>query len=184
MRPPRPHFSEHDTMSTQPIEIELTLPKIPQRVGARVEVGVVLRNASNAPIWIVGVMDGSEAGFRFPHYRPTVTAPKPRDVEEREWCGITAPLRIEDFLRLAPGEGCDPRVPVSGQAWLPIGAFESFVPNAPGRYTFELVLSTLSARDEEWLGIREYPGKDAVLARLKEVPRVEVRSNVAVLDVR
>jgi hypothetical protein len=167
-----------------PIEIELILPKSPQRVGARLEVGVVLRNASSAPVWIVGVMDGSEAGFRYPHYRATVATPAPRETPEGDGCGITAPLRLVDFLRLAPGEGCDPRVPVSGQAWLPITVFEGFVPSTAGRYTFELVLSTLSAKDEEWLGIVEYPGKDAVLARLKEVPRLEVRSNVAVLDVR
>ena len=93
-------------------------------------------------------------------------------------------MRLTDFLRLAPGEGCDPRVPVSGQAWLPITVFEGFVPSTAGRYTLELVLSTISAKDEEWLGILEYPGKDQVLKRLREVPRIEVRSNVAVLDVR
>jgi hypothetical protein len=30
---------------------------------------VELRNVSDADVWVVGVLDGSEAGMRFPHFR-------------------------------------------------------------------------------------------------------------------
>ncbi|MFE4579136.1 hypothetical protein, partial [Streptomyces chartreusis] len=40
-----------------------------RRTGSR---RVELRNVSDAGVWVVGVLDGSEAGMRFPHFRTAV----------------------------------------------------------------------------------------------------------------
>ena len=58
--------------------------------------------ASEGPIWIVGVLDGSEAAYRFPHYKPSITRPRPVAQPEADGCGNVVPLRLEDFRQLAP----------------------------------------------------------------------------------
>lgn len=155
------------------------------RKGEPVPISIGVRNISGVPLWMVGVVDGSEAGFRFPKYLPSIIGPPPLPPSENlPWCGMVAPLRLEDFRYLEPGQSFDPTVPVNGAGYLPLVTFSSFRPRFTGRYEFALTLSTESEVDEEWLGIVEYPGKEAVLARLALVPRLRVESNRIELEVR
>src|SRR4051794_21741743 len=100
-------------MEQAPLAIILTVAGS-SRVGEPTRVAIELRNISARPVWMVGVLDGSETGFRFPHYGPMVEGPGPHPELELPWCGMVAPLRLEDFRRLAPGEGFDPCDPVGG----------------------------------------------------------------------
>jgi hypothetical protein len=181
---PSPTFpSENGSMSGSPLAINLTIPNGPHPVGAIVPIHVEVRNISSAELWIVGVLDGSEMGFRFPHYLPTVISPQPLPPLESEGCGNVAPLRLQDFRRLAPGESFDPTVAESGAGYLPIYAFANFSPTFAGHFELRLTLSTESEKPEDWLGMLGYPGEEEVLERLKAVPRVRVESNVAVIHV-
>lgn len=170
-------------MSKSPVSVVLTVPSVPQRVGVVVPVKIEVRNVSENAVWMIGVLDGSEQGFRFPQYRPSITSEQPVPPPEMEACGNLAPLRLQDFTRLGPNESFDPTTSQSDAAYLPIYTFANFVAPAPGSYHFRLKLSMLSETDEDWLGMRGYPGEADVVARLRDVPHVEVESNVATVVV-
>lgn len=166
------------------IQIILTGPAALVAIGAPIPIAVVVRNISENPIWMVGIMDGSEVGFRYPHYLPGISGPEPLPPPEGlPWCGVVAPLRLQDFCYLLPGEGFDPTDPREGRAYEPLRTFLNFRPPFPGSYEFRLTLSTESRHDEEWLGVVKYPGMDQVLNRLAKVPRVRVESNVLTIIV-
>ena len=172
-------------MSDFPLVVALTVPTKPQIVGAPVPISIEVRNVSAHPLWMVGVLDGSEMGFRFPHYLPHITGPKPLPPPEGlPWCGNVAPLRLQDFHRLLPGEGFDPTAPQHDASYLPLVTFANFCPSSPGCYELRLTLSTESQQNDDWLGILEYPGKTKVLERLAQVPRLRIESNVAMVEVR
>jgi hypothetical protein len=124
-------------------------------------------------------MDGSEAGFRHPRYEVRMSGPVPLQAPAAGECGNVAPLRLSDFRLLEPGEGFDPTLP----PWLPLRAIQDFRPPAPGRYQLTLALDTDSPDEPAWLGLLGYPGEEAVLARLAQVPRLRVESDPLVIDV-
>ena len=169
-------------MADLPLAVILNATIQPHSVGAPVYVSVEVRNISNRPLWMVGVLDGSEIGFRYPHYQPVIAGPEPLPAPELGDCGNVAPLRLSDFRHLVPNEGFDPTDARDGAGYLPLRTFTNFRPPVPGRYELRLIVSTESLQVEEWLGILEYPGKEAVLARLALVPRVRVESNLLVVE--
>ncbi|HZS04666.1 MAG TPA: hypothetical protein VFD58_07510 [Blastocatellia bacterium] len=167
-----------------PLAITLDVPA-ETAVGQLIPVAIRVKNISDHQLWTVGVLDGSEAGLRYPHWQPEIITPQPLpDREPVPLSDMSAPLRAQDFRLLKPGESFDPTAANGEAAYLPITAFQNFRPPVPGRYQFKLTLSTASERDEEWLGIVGYPGEEEVLKRLKEVPRTKVVSNTAVVEVK
>ena len=162
---------------SEPIEVVLGAPRGAWRVGETVTVEVAVKNVSPHVIWMVGVVDGSEWGYRYPHYRPSIVAGHPVPAVEHEACGNVAPLQLADFVRLEPGESFDPTVPRGAAAFVTLATFAGFTPSSPGDYDSRLTISTRGDRDEDWLGMTGYPGEEAVKRRLHEVPRLEVQSN-------
>jgi hypothetical protein len=157
-----------------------------QPVGQPVAVGVEVRNLAAGDVWMVGVIDGSEEGLRYPHYRPSVTRngvvvaapPPPEDP-------LIGPLRVADFRRLGPGEAFDPTRGESGAAYLPLSTFASFRPAESGAYSYTLTLSTESGQPEEWLGrFGQDAERTAVLDLVARVPRVTVTSKILEVEVR
>lgn len=172
-------------MSDLPLAVVLSIPAVPHRVGAPIPVSIEVKNISDRTLWMIGVMDGSELGLRYPHYQPRITGSQPLpSPEPTPLPDMVAPLRIIDFRQLAPGEGFDPTDPQHEAAYLPLSTFVNFRPPSPGRYEFRLTISTESRENEEWLGIMGYPGWEAVVERLAEVPRLRIESNVAVAEVQ
>ncbi len=164
------------------VVLALRGPAGPQRVGQPVRIDVEVRNAGTGEIWLVGVVDGSEDGARYPHYRPSVShggvvvaaPPPPEDP-------LVSPLRPADFRRLAGGEPFDPTLSREGAAYLPLSTFATFRPAAPGVYRFSLTLSTESETPELWLGrFGQDAGRGAVLALISRVPRVTITSTIDV----
>ena len=161
-------------MSTAILLLTLIVPERPVAVGAPVPVVLEMRNVSDRPVWVTGVLDGSEEGIRYPHYRPLVTRqgetmaapPPPEDP-------LVSPLRPVDFRLLRPGEAFDPTRADGNAAYLPLSTFANFRPQGPGVYEFSLTFSTASASPEEWLGaFGQDAERAAVLERIAEVPRV------------
>jgi hypothetical protein len=144
-----------------------------------VPVEVELRNEGSEEIWMVGVVDGSEEGLRYPRWTPAVTCEgrlvaSPRPAEDP----LVGPLRPQDFRRLAPQESFDPTRPEQGCAYLPLSTFAGFSPAEPGVYRFTLELSTASPSPDEWLGRFGQDGTRAeVLALVARVPHLTVTSN-------
>jgi hypothetical protein len=150
-----------------------------------VDVRVEVRNTSAADVWMVGVVDGSEHGVRYPYYRPSVelegaVVSEPAAPEDP----LVGPLRTVDFRRLAPGEAFDPTRRDGGAAYLPLATFATFAPSEPGRYRYALTLSTESGDPAEWLGrFNQDAEREAVLELIARVPRITVTSALEV-DVR
>lgn len=165
-----------------PLNIVLTTDGEAFKVGDSVPVKVEVRNVSGKPLRVVGVLDGSEAGVRYPHYTARVTGPdyQPPTLERPEY---TSPLRPQDFRLLKSSEGFDPTVPLGGAAYVPLVCFSHFCPPSPGRYKLSLTLSTDSDSDEEWLGTLPF-AQDEALPLIAQVPHVRVESNVLVIHVR
>ncbi len=170
-------------MSDAPLIVRLSHTNAVASVGHPVAVEVEVRNVSASPLWIVGVLDGSEAGARYPHYRPSISGPAPPAPFQFE-CGNVAPLRLQDFRRLMPGEGFDPTRALDGAAFMQLSTFLNFRPARPGVYEFRLTLSTESADARAWLGASGYPGEEQVSARISLIPHLKIESDVLTVNVR
>lgn len=165
--------------------VALRAPTGPHPLGVVVPVGVEVGNDSPREVWMVGVVDGSEEGVRYPQYSPSVTRgasvvaapPPPEDP-------LVGPLRAVDFRRLRPGESFDPTRGEGGAAYQPLSTFATFRPAEPGVYRYALTVSTESVEPEEWLGrFGQDAERSAVLNLVARVPRVTVTATVDV-DVR
>lgn len=167
------------------LDLVLYGPEGPQPVGRPAPIRVEVRNTGAREVWIAGVLDGSEAALRHPHYLPSVTrvdsgrtVAGPGPVEDP----LVGPLRAQDLRRLAPGESFDP---TAGAGCLPLLTFANFAPEAPGRHGYALTLSTEARRDEEWLGAFGLPSgteRKVLLDLVAQVPRVTVTAPLLVVE--
>ena len=152
------------------LSLTLHAPAGPSPSGRPVAVRPALRNEGAGELWVVGVLDGSETGTRYPHWLPSVrlgdrVVAAPPAAEDP----LVGPLRSSDFRRLAPGEELDP-----GR----LATFAIFAPAEPGAYVYSLVLSTESPRPEDWLGA--FNQDPSVVELVARVPRLTVRAEVTV----
>ena len=168
-------------MNVEGITLELKGPE-EVSVGLPIRLHVDIHNATDHGIWMVGVVDGSEGGVRFPRYAPSVMLdgrvvadpPRPEDP-------LVGPLRVEDFHRLNPGESFDPTEPTHGAAYLPLSTFANFVPSKQGVYRFELSLSTESDSPERWLGrFNQEDERVSVLELIERVPPLAVSAAIEI----
>ncbi len=168
------------------LALSLRGPEAAQAVGAGLQIEVELRNVADHEVWVVGVLDGSEEGARYPHYRPrvwregTVVAEPPRPEDP-----LVGPLRTAHFRRLGPGESFDPTRRDDETGYMPLATFSTYRPPEPGVYRYELRLSTESERPEQWLGrLGQDAERAAVIELVARVPRVTVVSNNLEIEVR
>ncbi len=168
------------------LALSLRGPTEAQRVGVSVDIDVELRNVADHEVWVVGVLDGSEEGVRYPHYRPSISRdgivvaepPPPEDP-------LVGPLRVAHFQRLRPGESLDPTGTDVDAGFMPLATFGTYRPPDPGIYRYELTLSTDSEHPEEWLGrFGQDAERSAVMELVTRVPRLTVASNPLEIDVR
>jgi hypothetical protein len=149
-------------------DLRLHAPAGPHPAGRPVPVRVELHNAGDEDLWIVGVLDGSETGTRYPHWLPSIrqgkvtVAGRPRAEDP-----MVGPVRAEDFHCLRPGEAFDP-----GR----LATFAAFAPTAPGSYTYSLEVSTESENAEAWLG--SFGQDRSVLELVARVPRFTIGATV------
>jgi hypothetical protein len=173
--------------ASAPVSILLTARSGRIRIGAPAAIRIEVQNLSHSPIWLVGVVDGSEAGVRFPKWVPHVSGPK-GVLAAAESPDFTSPLRPVDFRRLAPGEHFDPTARTGGAAYFPIAAFER-ITEAAGEYSVALQLDTDAPSPAAWMGTlpdrRPQAGAEAdeIARRIREVPRLQVQSNMLLIRV-
>lgn len=163
------------------VTVALHIGPGPHRVGAPVAVGVEVTNVGPVPVWMPGVLDGSETTTRRPYYRPSVFRgnqlvagpPIPEDP-------LVGPLRPEDLRQLDPGDSFDPTDRSSGAAWLPLSTFATFRPDRPGTYRYSLLVDT-TGTEEQWMGrFGQQQYRDRVLPLLARVPKVVLTAAVDV----
>ena len=148
--------------------------------GRPVAVRIEVRNVGESELWMIGVLDGSEEGVRYPHYRPAVmrdgvTVAQPGPAEDP----LVARLQVQDVRRLAPGEWFDPTRPGAGASYHALSTFTAWACPEPGEYQYVLALSTRSEDPAQWLG-RVGPAADVETLHdlVARVPRLDVTSNV------
>jgi hypothetical protein len=153
-------------MAEPAVVLSLKGPGGLQPAGRPVPLAIEVRNEGPEPVWMVAVLDGSEEGVRYPHYRPrvlrdgeVVAAPGPSEDP------LVGPVRTADLRRLEPGESFDP---TGGRG---LATFTTFAPPAPGTYVYELTLST-RADPEAFLG--RFNQDRSVVDPLGRVPPLEL----------
>jgi len=165
---------------TGPLQLTLQVPQGPARLGEPVPVGVRVTNVGEQPVHMVGVIDGSETGQRFPYYLPTIRARgilvRPGAPEDP----LVGPLRRSDIILLDPADSFDPTL-ADGHAYLPLSTFATFRPASSGRYTFELILDTRAPEPARWLGrFGQDAEREAVLAAVHAIPPVRLTATALI----
>jgi len=152
------------------VRLDLLGPPGPVPVGRPAGVRAVVRNDGPDAVWMVGVLDGSESGTRYPVWRPEVehegvVVASPPPAEDP----LVGPLRPSDFVRLGAGESFE-----AGR----LATFAVFAPGEAGEYEYRVELSTQSPSAEDWLG--RFNQDPAVVDLVARVPRVVVVASVVV----
>jgi hypothetical protein len=155
--------------------------------GAQGIVSIAVSNTASHDINLIGVVDGSEAGARYPRWTPIVEGSASLFRPERS--DFTSPLGPGDFRLLKPGQVFDPTVPAGDARFFPLATFET-LSDQPGLYRVTLELDTQCDDERAWIGTLPVRGEEAeraaaaVRARMRDVPRLRVRSNTIEIMVR
>ena len=162
------------------IRIELRSAKGPhQTVGEPLDLSVQIVNVSEDPVWMVGVLPGSE-GLRYPQYRAEIEGPSgPVEPMMAEGLDYARGLQTDDFVRLAPGESFDPQ---QGKGFIPIQPLAWFRPTEPGIYRLRLRFDATAEDPRQWMGQTPVRNRSRVERLIKQVPQVEVCSNTLELE--
>lgn len=162
--------------------LTLIVPQSPVPVGQPIPIALELCNVSDHPVWVTGVLDGSEAGIRYPYFLPQVTLDGktvvgPPTAEDP----LVAPLRLADFHLLQPGEALNPEGVLGEPGYTPLFTFLNFRPDRPGDYEVSVIFSTESASPEDWLGrFGQDVDRDAVLKRVADIPQLTLTATATV----
>lgn len=167
-------------MPQEPIQVELSSAKgARQRLDEPLDLSVRITNVSDKPLWMVGVLPGSE-GLRYPQYVAEIEGPSGRvPIRFPEELDYVRGLRPEDFVRLAPGESFDPQ---EGKSFIPIQQLAWFKPAEPGRYRLRLHVDATAEDPREWMGHTFVRDQRQVETLIRQVPRVEVWSNTLEIE--
>ena len=164
----------------EPIRIELTSAKgLHQRIGEPLDLLVQIINVSEDPVWMVGVLPGSE-GLRYPQYTAEIEGPSgPVELWPPEGLDYARGLQADDFVQLAPGESFDPQ---KGKGFIPIQPLAWFMPTEPGTYRLRLRFDATAEDSRLWMGQTPVRDRTRVERLIKQVPQVEVCSNTLELE--
>jgi hypothetical protein len=139
---------------------------------------VSITNVSQEPIWMVGVLPGSD-GLRYPLYLVEVEAPSgPLRISLPEGLDYARGLRVEDFVRLAPGEGFDPQ----GEGFIPLQQLAWFKPAERGQYRIRLCFDATAGDPREWLGHTPVRDREKVEMLIRQVPAVKAWSEAVEIE--
>lgn len=147
------------------------------KAGDKLDLRIRIRNVSPAKVRVVGSLDGSCTGSRFPRYTAQILdgtgAECKLDFGRR--CGNTNALREKDFVELAPGEEFDPYRKVDDYGFFGHDALSGWtIPNT-GTYTLVFTADFSEADAGKWGGWGSPEPMDAKLQeRLAGVPKVKL----------
>jgi hypothetical protein len=167
-------------MPGEPIKVELISGKGQrQSLGEPPDLSVRITNVSDRPIYMVGVLPGSE-GMRAPQYQAEIEGPSgPVHLRLPEGLDYARGLQADDFVRLDPGQSFDPQ---HGKGFIPIQKLAWFKPSEPGTYRFRLRLDATAQDPRAWMGHTFVRERDKVETLIRQVPKVEVQSNTLEIE--
>lgn len=157
------------------LEVVADGPNEPIPVGTRAPVVFRLKNAGDAPVWVLGSLDGSWDGSRFPKCLVEIRdeAGVLQEPEIRGVCGFMDPLTERQFVQLKPKETLAQPLSTRLAFWKP---------TRPGTYTVRMTYDTSDPTLSKWGGTAP-----TVNARTRElqalVPKGKVVSNTVTVRV-
>ena len=162
-----------------PIRIELCSSGGARRsLEEELDLSVRITNISAGPVWVVGVVPGSE-GLRYPQYIIEIEGPEGvEQIRLPEDLDYVRGLRAEDFVRLAPGQSFDPQ----GKDFIPIQQLAWFKPTQPGRYQFRLRFDATEPDPRQWMGHTPVSDPGSIERLIQRVPPVRVWSNTLAIE--
>jgi hypothetical protein len=162
------------------LELTLSSDKKEYAKGERPVFTASLKNVSDGEVVVVGCLDGSCWGRRYPRWAATATVDGEAVAEEPlGMCGTVNPLDKGDVRTLKPGESMDP----FGKPYFShskLGTSLKF--DKVGSYKVVLTYDTEAAEEKRFHGAGE-PAAEA-LALLARVARTKVASNELVFTVK
>lgn len=169
-----------ETPQSGPLKCILTAEPSSQ-VGRIPSVAVEIINQTDTDIYLVGNLDGSSVGLRYPHCYFKLIGPDGKPVHYPfHGCANVNPLLEDDFVRVPPGDAFDPFKTFDSLGQLIPRNFQ-----VPGLYHIQFVYSTASDSIGDWAGFmnQDVAGKERLTELLQRVPKLEVTSNEVVVNV-
>jgi len=123
------------------------------RVGDQPEISAQIINGTEKAVYLVRTLDGSERKARFHHAYYSVTGVEGGLSETQfGYCGVLNPLRIQDFVRVEPGNDFDPHEQNDYHLFSKAAKLvhSRFVKS--GSYTFKFHYSTENGDIKDWRG--------------------------------
>jgi hypothetical protein len=161
--------------ATEPFACILVSGRDTYELGDYPQFAVRILNRSSREVYLVGSLDGSTSGRRFPTCRFEVTDAAGKPVNwPGPFCGNMGLLRAEDFALVPGREAFNP----FGKGFFPSYPFP-VSRQEPGTFAVRFFYSTSSRRVSDYFGAysgREFPVKPEIQQRFDQIPHVELRS--------
>lgn len=173
---------EKSNKDNELISLEIKSPKKEYDIGESIEITTAIKNISDKPLLLVGVLDGSETASRYPFFIPEISGNYKVPLNPR--CGMLRIIREKNFVLVEPGMSFNPEMEINDFGFYRLWAFSSFKPDLPDEFKIKLKYSTDSTQPKNWLGHGVVPNLDKILRMIEEVPKLTVESNVLVISVK
>jgi hypothetical protein len=155
-------------------------------LGKTPNITVELINQTNKEIYLVGNLDYSDYGMRYPYCYFEITGPDGESADRRRGpgCGTMNPLRVEEFVKVPPGGTFNPHQKIDRYGFWSSRQLSPDTFREPGVYRIRFLYSTKNNTIDQWAGSSSEVAANAEIMRLfNQVPKVEVHSNEFVLTV-
>ena len=165
--------------------ISTTTPVV--TVGERPNVKVVITNVTGKEVYLVGCLDGSDSGGRFPKCSFQLLDMEGNPIPEKEpriGCGSRNRLKTTDFVKVAPGAEFTPY----GQGFFGSWELFRFSTLPPGDYVLRFHYQTSTKDVQDYFGDEKMMGQKTASPEIQKlyeaVPLVDVKSNDLRITVR
>lgn len=162
------------------ITCTISAEKTEYAVGESPEIKVTLHNKTGQEIVLVGSLDASDLGWRYPICDFKIEGPPDHSVNGIGRCGNTNPLRLKDFITVPAGGKFDPYMKVDDYGFFATSDLMWHNFSIPGKYRIKFRYSTDSREMQKWNGFENANGfldAAALRERFRQVPRFTVESN-------
>jgi hypothetical protein len=148
------------------------------KVGEAPALNVRILNKSSAEVHLVGALDGSEVGWRFPKCRLEILDSAGKAVVEPYGrCGNMNTLRPADFVAVPAAGEFNP----FGKGFFGPHQLYRFPVKTPGTYTVRFFYSTAARSIEEFFGDERMLGQQGAAPEIQRlfdrVPKLDLKSN-------
>jgi hypothetical protein len=150
----------------------ITSDRTTYEVGEVPKITFLIVNKSGKDVVLVGSLDGSDVGWRFPKCRLEILDKGGRPVTNQVLrCGNMNTLKTNDFVLVPAGENFNP----FGKGFFRPAELVQFPVTTPGEYIFRFNYST-SNRLQDYFG-DEANAAPEIQRLFERVPKLELKSN-------